>query len=377
MKKIELKRIDSLFEALKHDGYSLIGPILRDGAIIYDNINNSNDFPIGWTDSQDAAKYRLEKTETDSLFNFTCSPISWKKFLFPPVQKLFSVNIEEKKFTVVPNQEENIKYAFIGVRACELSAIQMQDKIFTEGEFKNPIYQRRRENAFILAVNCTSAKGTCFCTSMGTGPKAKNGFDLALVEIVQNGNHFFITQTGSKLGERILNKTIHIDATIEEISTAEKLIHNAANQMGRKLDVTKIDEVLYANLEHPRWDIVAERCMSCANCTMVCPTCFCSTVEDYTDLTRKTGERIQKWDSCFTRNFSYIHGGSIRSSTKSRYRQWLTHKFASWYKQFDSSGCVGCGRCITWCPVGIDVTEELQAIRETAKNIQTLKEENS
>ena len=133
--------------------------------------------------------------------------------------------------------------------------------------------------------------------------------------------------------------------------------------MGRTLDVTDIRDLLARNLENERWDDVATRCLTCGNCTLVCPTCFCLTVEDHTDLTGDHSERTRLWDSCFTLDHSYIHGGSIRPSGRSRYRQWLTHKFGTWHDQFGSSGCVGCGRCIAWCPVGIDVTEELTAIR--------------
>jgi ferredoxin len=136
--------------------------------------------------------------------------------------------------------------------------------------------------------------------------------------------------------------------------------------MGRGLDTTGIQELFYANYEHPRWDEVAARCLNCGNCTMVCPTCFCHTLEDSLDLTGTVGERRRRQDVCFTVDFSYLHGGSIRPSPRSRYRQWLTHKLATWIDQFGCSGCVGCGRCITWCPVGIDLTEEVRAIRETA-----------
>jgi sulfhydrogenase subunit beta (sulfur reductase) len=145
-------------------------------------------------------------------------------------------------------------------------------------------------------------------------------------------------------------------------------VSKASSAMGRKVDITNIKELLIRNSENHRWQQTAQRCLTCANCTMVCPTCFCTTIEDVTDLTGKEANRTRKWDSCFTMDFSYIHGGSIRPSVYSRYRQWLTHKFAAWHDQFGTSGCVGCGRCITWCPVGIDVTEEITAIRMSDKN---------
>ena len=131
-----------------------------------------------------------------------------------------------------------------------------------------------------------------------------------------------------------------------------------------------MQELLQGNLEHPRWDDVAERCLTCGNCTMVCPTCFCTTVEDHSDLAGRRAERKRRWDSCFTMDFSYIHGGSVRDQARSRYRQWMTHKLASWIDQFGTSGCVGCGRCITWCPVGIDITEEVARDPRAANGIE-------
>ena len=122
-------------------------------------------------------------------------------------------------------------------------------------------------------------------------------------------------------------------------------------------------ELLQDSLEHPRWDEVAERCLTCGNCTMVCPTCFCTTVEDVTDLTGEQAERWRAWDTCFSLDHSYVHGGSVRPTGRSRYRQWMTHKLGTWWDQFGTSGCVGCGRCIAWCPVGIDITEEAAALR--------------
>jgi formate hydrogenlyase subunit 6/NADH:ubiquinone oxidoreductase subunit I len=251
------------------------------------------------------------------------------------------------------------------VRSCELHAIAVQDKVFLHGPYVDPIYKARRENLFIVAINCGQGGGTCFCVSMNTGPKSTFGFDLALTEVLQKERHYFVVEVGTKHGADVLSEIPHQQAVEGDKQTADQIVAQTARSMGREMDTTEIKELLYRNYEHSRWDHVAARCLSCANCTMVCPTCFCTTIEDVTDLTGEHAERWRKWDSCFTADFSYIHGGSVRATPKSRYRQWMTHKLATWIDQFGESGCVGCGRCITWCPVAIDLTEEVRAIRES------------
>jgi sulfhydrogenase subunit beta (sulfur reductase) len=231
-----------------------------------------------------------------------------------------------------------------------------------EDRFSDPIYKGRRREIFVVAVNCTQSASTCFCTSMKTGPRASHGFDLALTEVIQKDKHQFVVQVGSPAGADVLGEMEHSDAPQALCREADEAVDRAAVQV-RNMDTAGIRELLYENFDHPRWDNVANRCLSCANCTMVCPTCFCTTVEDVSDVSGDHAERWRRWDSCFTQEFSHIHGGSVRMSAKARYRQWMTHKLASWIDQFGSSGCVGCGRCITWCPVGIDITEEVRAIR--------------
>jgi ferredoxin len=257
------------------------------------------------------------------------------------------------------------KYAFIGVRSCDLHAIEIQDRVFMGDRHVDHDYEARRRDAFIVAVNCAKAGGTCFCVSMGTGPRAESGFDLALTELLDAGGHRFLVEVGSERGAELLAELPHSPAQLEDERAATEVIERTAGSMGRSLDTAGIKELLYENAEHPRWDEVSERCLTCGNCTMACPTCFCSTVEDVTDLAGGEAERTRLWDSCFTLDHSYIHGGSVHASGRSRYRQWMTHKLASWIDQFGSSGCVGCGRCITWCPVAIDITEEAAAIRAT------------
>lgn len=360
---LERRHFAALLDALGRKGYRVVGPTVRDGAIVYDELTTSAQLPAGWTDEQEGGKYRLKKRTDEALFGYAVGPHSWKKFLHPPVERLWQAKRKGSDFQILEEPGDARKYAFIGVRSCELHAIAIQDKVFMNGQYVDAAYKARRENAFIVAVNCGVAGGTCFCVSMNTGPKASSGFDLALTEVLEAERHYFVIEVGSELGAEVVRELPLGKANDEEVQTAERIVADTATQMGRSLDTAGIKELLYRNYEHPRWDEVASRCLTCANCTMVCPTCFCTTVEDVTDLTGEHAERWRKWDSCFTMDFSYIHGGSVRPSGKARYRQWMTHKLATWIDQFGTSGCVGCGRCITWCPVAIDITEEVRAIR--------------
>jgi ferredoxin len=354
-----------LFTALQTRGYQVVGPTVRDGAIIYDTLAGPEQLPAGWTDEQDGGKYRLTKRNDGALFGYAVGPHSWKKFLFPAEERLFRARRTSDGFEVLEEEVAAPKLAFLGVRSCELHAIAIQDKVFVSGPFVDRSYQVRRENVFIIAINCGQAGGTCFCVSMQTGPKATGGFDLALTEILEGDRHYFLVESGSEAGTEVLAELPQRSANEAEVAAANAAVARAAAQMGRTLETDGIKELLYRNLEHPRWENVAERCLSCANCTLVCPTCFCSNVEDTTDLTGEHAERWRKWDSCFTVGFSHLAGGDVRATVKSRYRQWLTHKLGTWIDQFGTSGCVGCGRCITWCPVAIDLTEEVRSIRES------------
>ncbi len=364
---INRQDLQQLLDILNQQEYQLIGPIIAEGAIVYDEISQVEDLPIGWTDEQDGGTYRLKPRDDQAVFGYSVGPHAWKKYLFPPRVRLWSAKRQDQEIQITPETPDSTKRALIGVRACELNAIAIQDQVFLEGVAVDPHYQASRNNIFIVAVNCAQAGGTCFCVSMQTGPKATQGFDLALTEVLSAERHYFVVEVGSEAGAQVLSQVCHTPATDQEQVTADAIVAQTAENMGRKLDTEGIKELLYDNLEHPQWDDVASRCLTCANCTLVCPTCFCSNVEDVTDLTGDHAERWRQWDSCFSVDFSYLHGGSVRNSVKSRYRQWMTHKLASWIDQFGTSGCVGCGRCITWCPVAIDITQEVKAIKESNK----------
>jgi formate hydrogenlyase subunit 6/NADH:ubiquinone oxidoreductase subunit I len=340
---------------------------VRDGAIVHDPILGIENLPEGWTEVQEGGTYRLRRRDDRALFGYAVGPQSWKPFFFAPTLQLWRARRRDGTFVVLDKARSAPRLALIGARSCDLHAIAIQDQIFLEGPTVDRAYAARRSGTFVVAVNCGNAGGTCFCVSMQTGPRASFGFDLALTELLDEKGHRFVVEIGKESGARVLDRVGYEEASRPDMDAAEQLVARTATQMGRTMKAEGLKELLYRNVEHPRWDDVANRCLACTNCTLACPTCFCSSVDDVTDLDGEHAERVQRWDSCFTMEHSYLHGGSVRASIKSRYRQWLTHKLASWIDQFGTSGCVGCGRCITWCPVAIDITEEVAAIRATDK----------
>jgi ferredoxin len=364
MRTLERDSFDRLLEALEARGFRIVGPKVRGGAIAYEPLSRSTDLPVGVTEEQEGGTYRLRDRDDQALFGFANGPQSWKRLLHPPRVRVWRGRRNPDGFEIEPEPMDSPKWAFLGVRSCDLHAIRTLDRTMLDVEHPDPAYRARREGTFIVALNCGTAGGTCFCVSMETGPEATFGFDLALTEMLEGDRHYFLVEEGSDVGREVLADVPTAEATESECESAHRVVERTAASMGREMETDGLKELLYRNYEHPRWDEVSERCLTCGNCTMVCPTCFCTDVEDVTDL-EGNAERWQRWDSCFTVDFTHTAGGSVRSSGRSRYRQWMTHKLATWFDQFGTSGCVGCGRCITWCPVAIDITEEAAVIRAT------------
>jgi ferredoxin len=361
---IDVSGVDALLGAVRRAGYRVIGPTVRDRAVVLEEIESVDDLPVGWGDEQDGGTYRLRRRADRALFGWAVGAHSWRPYLFPPRVTLWTADRTSEGLRFTPGEADPpAPQAFFGVRSCDLHAIAVQDRVFLGGDHPDPHYAGRRDGLLIVAVHCSDPADTCFCTSMGTGPRAVGGFDLALTELLDGEGHRFLVEVATERGAAVLAGVPTRPAPDADVDASVQVTIRARERITRSVDTEGIRDLLAANLEHPRWDEVAERCLACTNCTLVCPTCFCSTVEDHSDLAGETAERSRRWDSCFTLDHSYLHGGSVRPTHRARYRQWLTHKLGTWIDQFDSSGCVGCGRCITWCPVGIDLTEEVAAIR--------------
>jgi ferredoxin len=351
--------LNILLADLRKSGYSTIGPSVREETLVYNEVQGLDDLPRGYSSKEDSGKYQLVYSGHPRYFDITPGPHTWKQYLFPSRSELYTFRKDATGWSIEEDRSRP-KYAFVGVRPCELKAIQIQDKVFIRPYWSDPVYRLRRQSAFIIIVNCLHPGGTCFCDSLGTGPEAIDGYDLSLTEL----EDVFLVKIGSEAGRLALNELAWEPATAFWQQAARSGLDEARHRMGRSLpDPASLPEYLLANLEHPAWDEVGERCLGCANCTQVCPTCFCWEVKDSSDLSGETCRRERFWDSCFNPDYSYVFGGNTRPNIRARYRQWLTHKLASWQTQFETLGCVGCGRCITWCPAGIDLTATVAALR--------------
>ncbi|MDX1691395.1 MAG: 4Fe-4S dicluster domain-containing protein [Acidimicrobiia bacterium] len=358
--------IDRLIGSLVARGFHVIGPTLDGDVVDLGPVGSTADLAVGTTSVPDAGRYRIAGRGDDALFGAVVGPSSVKRYLHPPVATLVEARRAGAGFTAAPG-ESATPTAFVGVRPCDVAAVGVQDRVFVDGPRRDAVYGPRRDASAIVAVNCTEPAATCFCASVGTGPRVGSGSDVALTEVVDGDEHWFLVEVGSPLGADLVDDIGAKEATDEQRATCDRLLDEAAGRMGRSLDVEAVPDALAGSLESPRWEEIAGRCLTCANCTLVCPTCFCASVDDHTSLTGEEAVRVRRWDSCFNEEFSYIHGGALRPSPAARYRQWLTHKLSTWVDQFGVLGCVGCGRCITWCPARIDITEEAAAFqREVA-----------
>ena len=361
-------RLDDLVTALRATGYAVHGPMVRDAAIVLGPLADAAALPHGWTARQTPGGYGLERRGDAAVFGFTHGADSWKKLLHPARVRLWSAERLGDGFVVHEDAPAPAKLALFGVRGCDLRAIAAQDKVLLHGPYPDAEYAARRAEAFIVAVDCAEPGGTCFCVSMGTGPTPRAGFDLLLAELDPLGDrHRFVLRIGSPRGQIVAAQLGLAQAAEADIAAAAAQAATAAANMGRAMDKDAARALLPAQRESAHWQDVAQRCLTCANCTMVCPTCFCTTVEDTSDLRGDIAERWRQWDSCFTFEFSHIVGATVRESASARYRHWITHKLSAWYDQFGESGCVGCGRCITWCPVGIDITAEVAALQDLSQ----------
>jgi ferredoxin len=350
--------LSTLFNVLVQAGYKVYGPKVRDGAILFEYLDDLDALPVGVTNDQQPGHYRLDSGESQRLFSWNHGPQGLKPLCFAPREVLWQESTQPYGFKrVLPEVEPT---AVLGVRACDLAALSIQDHHFELEIRPDPHYLQRRESLLLIGVDCAHSASTCFCASTGDGPALDSGYDIGINELDEGFLVWHLSDKGKAITDQLKLQTPD-EAQLEAMRQAGE---QAAREQQRQLPDNRELRQLYRRLEHTHWDIVAERCLSCGNCTAVCPTCFCYHIDHEVALSGDQAEMVRSWDSCFSPTHSDMGHFQVRSNIKHRYRQWLTHKLAGWQVQQRRIGCTGCGRCITWCPVGIDLTQEVKAVLE-------------
>lgn len=355
--------LQALIDALVRRGHRVLGPVVRDGTIVYDEVSGERQLPTGWNVEQRAGRWRMHHDPGDpTRFGWTPGADSWKRHVMPARQEVLRVRRADGSFVTSTPPHPERPLALLAARDCELRALGVLDRVLLDDDHPEPQYAARRQGTFVVAVGCTAPSATCWCTSMGGNPRPSAGYDVLLTELRDDHGHRLLAEAGSDAGREVLAELRAVRAGKDDQDAAEGAMAQALAALPVRLPGEELPGLLDGTDHHPRWDDVAARCLSCGSCTMVCPTCFCSSFTDETTLGGDETVRVQAWVSCFQLDHSNLGGRPVRDTTAARYRQWLTHKLQTWPEQFDTLGCVGCGRCTTWCPAGIDLTVEAAAL---------------
>ena len=342
--------IEPLVHLLLARGYTVVAPVVHDRVITLAEISDADELATGWSDEQAPGRYRATAGGT-TMFGHAAPNLPWRRWLRSTEEVVVRVRRAGDRL-VNEAMPPPAPLAFVGIQACDLAAIARLDTVFA----RDDVFRARRERLLIVAAACARPAATCFCASTGTGPTPGDGADVVLRELADGT---LLADDRTEHGATLLDELGPLPfADPEQMAAADDRIAAGAARQTRRLDPSAIDAAA-AHPESDGWERVADRCLTCGNCTLVCPTCFCTTVVDSTSLDGDLFERRERPDSCFGLDFSYVFGGALRASAASRYRQWYLHKLVTWHDQFGESGCVGCGRCITWCPTGIDITEAI------------------
>jgi sulfhydrogenase subunit beta (sulfur reductase) len=358
MYKLYPNELERLFGVLQSQGYQVFGPRESEHGPVLGALDRPDDMARRWVADPQPGMMTWRRQDHGAFFSYTTLLESWKSVVFPAVEALWAAP-DGSAPSLVEYEPERL--ALLGLHACDLRALEILDRVFLAGSSPDAHYRRRRENLFIVGVECQHAAATCFCAAMESGPRIEKGADWVLTEICNEQAHYFLLRAQSDRGRKWLDAELLSTARPEEIRIAEQGLQQVTQQTAWQGAKNLPERALADHYRHSHWDDVAQRCLACGNCTAVCPTCFCFDMLHHGDVVCETSCG-RRWSSCFNAEHSYIHGGSVRSGIASRYRQWLMHKLVTWQEQFNINGCVGCGRCISACPAAIDLRREAEAL---------------
>jgi sulfhydrogenase subunit beta (sulfur reductase) len=331
-------RLEGFLESLLKDN-NVFGPVRKGNMLLFEQIESVHNIAL----------------EPGNTMN------SAKDALFPQTERLFAYRHGESGVQIDGPSVEEKGLVLFGVRPCDARGIVLLDKVFG-GPLQDPYYVEKRARTVVIGMACATPDPKCFCIALGGGPCSTEGSDLLLLDL---GDRYLVKAESPK-GIALLQDRAFEKAD-KETHTRADLVEKKAEESMNKAVLGKLDvgEALEKRLEtlfnDPIWDDITESCLGCGICTYLCPTCHCFDILD--EAGQSTGERIRIWDSCQFSLFTHQASGvNPRPSAKERFRQRIMHKLCYLPQNGNLAGCVGCGRCVTECPVNLDIREVIQKI---------------
>jgi ferredoxin len=333
-KSIEKSQIHKFLQTLT-EKYKITLPLKKDNLILFQETDSIDKLTLDFVNSKNAPK----------------------AFFFPQSEVLLQFEGPLVARKVVEREEKIEPWILFGVRACDIRSFLILDKLFINEDYVDDYYKRRRDTGIIFGYGCNNPGITCFCSSFEIDPFSTQGADLFFTDI---GDKFLVEIISSKGKEIAQNLS---PATQSEIDKQNEIKEKANSKIKSKIHIEGISEKLNNLFENPIWEEISEKCLGCAVCTYLCPTCHCFDIQDET-IDNK-GERVRNWDSCMFPIFT-LHGSGHQPRDKKfqRIRQRIMHKFNYYMENFNELACVGCGRCVLNCPVNMDIREIISRINK-------------
>ena len=330
-KLFKLKELKGLIEQSIQKGYRVIAPTKVEGLVLFGEIKSFSEVILDYLN--------------------TDRPV--KEFFFPRTEKVLAYDIKKEGVKVKGPEKDFPRMVIVGTRPCDAVSLSILDEVFSS-DYQDDLYQARREATTIISISCPSFDDSCFCTSVGYSPESKEGSDILLTKVSDEGYQAAIL---TDKGEKLRGEAKNFFEERETVEVGEKKVPPV------KFDLEKIKPWLDKNFEHEFWNEISLKCLGCGSCSYLCPTCHCFDILD--EATFNEGERVRTWDACSFGLFTlHASGHNPRPHQSSRFRQRIMHKYKYYMERFNRKACVGCGRCLRSCPVNMNIIEILSRIAE-------------
>lgn len=340
MSGLTIDNLKKLIDSLSSAGVRVVAPVKNDeGMVVYGEIFSSAD---------------------NLAFDEVIGRYSPKDSFFPQTETLLTYRKDGNKVNVKPESPVIKETVLFGIRPCDAAAMKSLNSVFRWGYIDN-LFTDRIDSATVISMGCSIADDYCFCTSVGLAPDSKVGSDV-LLKKDKSGNYQaeFVTEKGEKF--------IAANNSFFSSSGENAELEPVAEVTALDINIDKIKGWLddSENFDRDEWKILADQCVGCGGCTFVCPTCHCFDIVD--EPYGNQGKRIKNWDGCQFDHFTlHASGHNPRDTQPKRWRNRFHCKFKIYPDRFEKKGCVGCGRCIRVCPVGVDITEAMITISNSAE----------